>query len=138
MKKLIIILLLFITGIAVSQTRPDYQTGYLIEGDSTETLYIQKSFLYNVITISDSSDTIIDSVTVYVQTNGGKTYQVMLRNLYDYSDDSQAIPGDGNTRSYIILSPVAWNVLIRRTNETSIEQRTYWEWMGINATGETY
>lgn len=119
MKRLLLFAVILFTTCIFPQT-------YLSGSDSVS--YFAPQEKYVKFSVTDSSDTNVDSLVVYVRDTNGDYILVGCEDLSTGEIVTEIIPGDGNTGRYLINEPFPVNVKLERTNVSNRGRRTKTAW----------
>jgi len=101
--------------------------------DSISQFGITSRFSQVDVIVKDIPDAHVDSLVIEVRDRWGNWQQVAGKSLYDFTNVTTIVPGDGNERRYTVLcfNEYGSNFRIRRTN-TSIPDgsKTIIRWVG--------
>lgn len=128
MKKIIILLIFILTNIVIngqigrkntSSVSYEIQNGYMASGSSEQIITLTNLKQYNIITTTDTTDAIPDTIYVYVaDPYFGDYVQVGVKNMLDWIDYEYILTStiaDTPVR-YLILNPFAWKIkLVKNT-----------------------
>ena len=116
--------MLILTGITFGQAK------YLTNGDSILVAQNNRTS-YTMIFISDSSDSIEDTLVVEKYVPNKKIWKAIAVEDMGTHDDwyNPIIPGDGESGWYLVNAiSTGDNIRVRRTNVADIDQSTYVEY----------
>lgn len=122
--KTLLFSLLLLAGTLFAQVQPvDWQHskgGYLGTGADSVVIVSPDYFEYNYITVTDTSDSTPDSITVYVaDLFYGDYTQVKLKSVTTWSDSVYAVADSATHNKYLILHPFAESIKLVKPNTGS-------------------
>ncbi len=89
-------------------------------------LEVRASGKYFVISVTDSADTFTDTLKVEIHSAVNDTYNLVgVQDLYTGDFTTFIIPGDGQSKRYLINEPYPTKVKITRTNVSNTSRRTF-------------
>jgi len=115
-------LLLFLLIILVYAT--GYGQKYLTLNDST--YEVSSANKYAVLTVTDSMDSNTDTLKVYIYNSYTRKYEpIGVQDLITGDYLSIIVPGNGNTKRYLIFEPYPTRVQVVRVNTVNLTRRTF-------------
>ncbi len=122
MKKIILFMIILLSTTLFAQPytgNPEIQGGYMNSGAAEQIIAPYNLEVYNILTITDTTDATPDTIYVYVADSYfGDYVQVGVRNMLDWIEYEYILTSTiaDTPVHYLILNPFAWKIkLVKNT-----------------------